>query len=534
MSTINTASSGLAGSSLGGTLQDLLNAQDIVPGSDPSYQLCKVIYLYHPLGGKMAEAPISKAQSQQRKISVPDSPEERVRKAFLDEWKAIGADSIIFNVMSTSRVYGISAVALVADDMTPDKPIDYTKLAQQKISFNVFDPLNTAGSLVLNQNPNSPEFQHVMDLAVQGKRYHRSRTCVMMNGNPVYIAYTTSAFGYVGRSCYQRGLFPLKSFVQSMVTDDMVSLKAGVLIAKLKPVGSIVDQVMAAVAGVKRMILQQAQTGNIISIGHEDAIETLNMQNLDGAYGLARKNILENLAASDDMPAKLLNQETFAEGFGEGTEDAKYVAQYIDRFREKMEPLYVWFDKIVQYRAWNPEFYKLIQADFPERYSGVSYNQAFFEWRNSFKAEWPSLLTEPDSEKVKTEDVKLKALIATVQVLAPMLDPENRATLVQWCCDNLNASDLVFSDPLVVDATLIQDWAEEQQEQQAAQSAGGGENLEGGPQEPKQGHPFSAQDSVAAWLGGSGPAPSKGEIKQLITDVMGHRLRPSPRRLLAS
>ena len=34
------------------------------------------------------------------------------------------------------------------------------------------------------------------------------------------------------------------------------------------------------------------------------------MQNIDGAYGMARQNILENIATSADMPAILLKQET--------------------------------------------------------------------------------------------------------------------------------------------------------------------------------------------------------------------------------
>ena len=85
----------------------------------------------------------------------------------------------------------------------------------------------------------------------------------------------------------------------------------------------------------------------------------------------ARKNILENIALSSDMPAKLLNNETFAEGFGEGTEDAKVVAQYIDRIRTKMQPLYDFFDRIVMYRAWNPDFYKTMKKAWRNAWLGL-------------------------------------------------------------------------------------------------------------------------------------------------------------------
>ena len=147
------------GSSLGTALGDFLLADDLQPGSDASYQLCKTIYLYHPLGAKMAESPIRMAQSQQREISIPGSPEDRVRKAFTDEWKAINADEIIANVMKTSRIYGVASLALLVDGVDNNEPIDLGKLASAKISFNVLDPLNTAGSLVLNQNPDAMDFQ---------------------------------------------------------------------------------------------------------------------------------------------------------------------------------------------------------------------------------------------------------------------------------------------------------------------------------------------------------------------------------------
>jgi hypothetical protein len=461
MSTIN-----LAGSTLTTALQELLMADDIQPGAAPSYQICKTIYAYHPLGAKLAENPIRLAQSQKREIAIPNSPEERVREAFNKEWEAIGADKHIFNVMSVSRIYGVSSIALLVAGLPTNVPVDFSKLHDAKISFNVFDPLNTAGSLVLNQDPNSMDFQKRTEISVAGTVYHRSRTVVILNEEPLYIEYTTSAFGYVGRSVYQRALFPLKSFVNTMVTDDMVTRKAGVLIAQLKQPGSILDNVMSTIAGFKRQILKEAQTNNVISIGETEKIETLNMQNLEAPYALARKNILENVASSAKMPARMVNDETFAEGFGEGTEDAKAVASYVDGVREEMVPLYNFFDEIVMYRAWNPEFYKTIQADFPE-YKDKDHTVAFYEWKNSFASEWPSLLTEPDSEKIKVDDTKLKAVVELLEVLLPEMDPENKAILISWAADNFNELKLMFQSPLLLDMDALRAHAEELKEQAA-------------------------------------------------------------------
>src|SRR6185437_4195447 len=159
--------------------------------------------------------------------------------------------------------------------------------------------------------------------------------------------------------------------------------------------------------------------------------------------------------------AKLLNSETFAEGFGEGTEDAKAIAHYIDGLREEMDPLEEFFDNIAMHRAWSSEFFDTIKALHPDSYGGKTYEQAFYEWKNSFAAVWPSLLKEPDSEQVKTDDVKLKAIIATVEVLEPLLDPENKAILIDWAAENLNDNKIMFQTPLVFDMEALRNYEPE-------------------------------------------------------------------------
>lgn len=498
------------GTGLGSALSDILMADDIQPGSEPSYQLCKLLYLYHPIGSKMVDAPIAMAQSQARDLSVPDGTgiEDRLKRAFQDEWLAIGADRHIFNTMSLARTYGVASIAMLAQGVPEDRSIDPKNLWELRLSFNVYDPLNTAGSLVLNQDPNSMDFQKVLGISVQGRRFHRSRVCVMMNENPIYIAYTTSAFGYVGRSTYQRALFPLKSFINTMRTDDMVSRKAGVLIAKLRPAGSIINNMMQRLAGVKRSILKEAQNDNVISIeAPDEEVESLNLQNVDGAAMMARRNILKNVATAADMPAMLLENETLTEGFGEGTEDAKMVAKYIDRFRVAMAPLYSYFDAIVMHRAWNPEFYKTIQKDFPDEFGRVPYTAAFYRWKNSFAAAWPSLLKEPPSEEIKVDDVKLKAVIALVEVLAPMCDPDNKALLIQWAADNFNELKLLFPTPLYLDAEAIADYEPPAQE------------LPGEPGEPK---PFA---DGAGRARGRGVARYDDSVKALLESMQRSETR---------
>lgn len=452
----------ITGSKVGTGLQAMLDAEEIVPGAAPSYELCKIIYSYHPLGLRMADSPIKVAQSKPRDVTVGGAPDE-VRDAFLNQWEADGCDGHVKNVASLARVYGIASLAVLGkEDEDPATPLKFADLWKTPIAFNTLDPLNTAGSLVLNQDPNSPDFQKHAAIAVAGKPYARNRSVTLMNESPLYIEYTSSAYGFVGRSVYQRPLYPLKSFVQTMVTDDMVSKKAGLLIAMMKGAGSVVDQLMAKIVGIKASLLKTGVVDNVLTVGQDDKVESLNLQNLDGAFGNARSNILKDIASAMDAPAMLLEQDSLAEGFGEGTEDAKVMATYIDGVRKWMAPIYVFLDPITQARAWNPEFFKRMQKQYPNEYGGMTYEEALYDWRSAFSAIWPSLIEEPESERVKVEDVKFKALLATVEILGPQVDPENKATLFEWLADNLNENKLLFKHPLALDMDLLMAWDPQQ------------------------------------------------------------------------
>src|SRR5208283_1356830 len=86
------------------------------------------------------------------------------------------------------------------------------------------------------------------------------------------------------------------------------------------------------------------------------------------------------------------------------------------------------------------------------------FNTAFYQWKNSFTAEWPSFLIEPESDKVKVEDVKFKAIVSILEILLPQADPENKARVVQWAADNMNENKLMFTTPLEIDAQAMAEY----------------------------------------------------------------------------
>lgn len=436
---------------MGCALKEMLEAPDLTPGSAPSYELSKTIYTSHVLGAKIAETPVKMAMNEPRHIEIMDGPGNRIKDKFISEWEALGCDAAIESCATLSRVYGVASVVITAEDYDTNIPIEPDKLPDLNIAFNVLDPLNTAGSLVLNQNANAVDFlKPGGEITAAGQVYHKSRACILMNENPVFLAYSDSAYGYVGRSVYQRILYPLKSFISTMVANDMVARKAGLIVAKIKQPGSIADNVMARAMGQKREMLKMGENGDVLSIGTDDEVSGIDLMNVDNSLATSRQNIIEDIAAGAPMPSLLISAQTFSQARGDGTEDAKAVAQYIDGIRRWLRPLYDFFDTICMYRAWDRAFYETIQNDFPE-YRKVPYETAFMQWRNSFFASWPSFIKEPESDQVDVEKVKYECILGVFRELSTQMDPPNRAKLVEWVQDNLNENRKIFSSPLLLD-----------------------------------------------------------------------------------
>ena len=91
---------------LGGELMNLLSSENIQPGSQAGYELCKLIWEYHPLGGKLVEKPVRLALSKPRIITLDAQPKEMLVEAFQKEWEKLGATNHIRDVMFINRTYG--------------------------------------------------------------------------------------------------------------------------------------------------------------------------------------------------------------------------------------------------------------------------------------------------------------------------------------------------------------------------------------------------------------------------------------------
>ncbi len=455
------ASLGLSDYSGSELMAVLTGMQDIQPGQSPSYQACKTLYAYHPIASRMVDKPIEMALSQKREITVSNGPEEELKLAFDKAWRklgVVGGDTLIYRIAQISRIYGIGTLAVnVVDGGTKAKtneplPDD---LYRHDLAFYIFDPLNTAGSLVLNQDPHAVDFMHPRQIAVGSESWSNTKALVLMHEQPIWIQWSDSAFGFVGRSVYQRAFYPLKTFVASMIADNLLQEKLALLVHKAKSPGSIVDRRALSWFSLKREAIKGAKTGNVVQIGVEEDLNSIDLDHVHTAGEYSRNNCLKNIALASGMPAVLLNEETLTSGFGEGTEDAKQVARYIDRVRIEIDPAYQFLDAICQRLAWNEEFYAEIQRKYPEQYRNLSYEAAFLDWKDGFSAEWPNLLTEPDHEKAKAAESRIKTATDVADRLIAIADPENKAIIAEWLAGVVNNEKELANNPLMLDIEAL-------------------------------------------------------------------------------
>ena len=440
---------------LSSELMQILDSDAIKPGTDVGYNTCKLLWQFHPLGGKLVEKPINMAMCKPRSYNVETDPDERVVRQFREVWERMGLNEKIKNLFYVSRCYGAAAIGVGTDGVTCKDPLPTFGLREEDVYINVWDPLNAAGSMVTDQNPNSRFFQQAnATLKIASKSWHPSRTLKIFNGTPIYLEYQNSTFGFTGRSVFQRVLYPMKSYIGTMVANNLVAKKAGVLVAKTEQNGSVASGIMAAATGKKRENVKISENEGVLSIGTKDDIESLNLQNIDKALSTARDNIISDIAAGSDVPAILIKEEAFSNGFGEGKEDSKAISQYVDGVRQAIEPVMDYFERLVRYIAWNEDFYTSLKNDYPDIIT-EDYQTTFRMWEREFDAGWQELVEESPDKRRESDSKVVQQAGALFSIMAQQLDPENRAMAAEWLASVTNATETYGDSPMIIDKEAL-------------------------------------------------------------------------------
>lgn len=234
----------------------------------------------------------------------------------------------------------------------------------------------------------------------------------------------------------------LAAFLVSMEVDALVLKKSGVLVAKTKPVGAAANRMSMWWQRKKASDVKRSLNGNVLAIETDEDISTLNMANTADAMTTARNNVISNIATALDAPAVILQNDVLTNGFGEGKEDSKVIAQFVERYRNEIEHIFEFMIPRIQELAWTEEWYASFVMANPA-YASISFQSATNYWRNNFEYVWPNYLTEPDSEKRKGEKDTFDSYMALFEKLqAGMKNPEKRRALAQAMVDLTQSDDL--------------------------------------------------------------------------------------------
>ncbi|MFZ4220811.1 hypothetical protein ACEV6Q_23535, partial [Enterobacter ludwigii] len=197
-------------------------------------------------------------------------------------------------------------------------------------------------------------------------------------------------------------------------------------------------------------VIKISENGGVVSIGVGEDVESLNLQNIDKTLDTVRNNIISDIATGCDVPAALLKDEAFAVGWSDGAEDSKAVSQYIDGIRQGIDPVISFFERIVQYIAWDEDFYNALKAEFPDIIT-EDYQTTFYRWRREFTASWVELVAPPQNEEQEAESKVVQQAVAVFVSLVKEVDPKNRAKVADWLANILNNTTAFGDSPLILD-----------------------------------------------------------------------------------
>ncbi|CAI3957934.1 DUF1073 domain [Commensalibacter communis] len=433
-----------------GTLQDKIGNQCEKNGQydakNLSYELCKILYVYHPLGKRLIEIPVNLSLNKKRIIKLQNDYSAELIDQFEKKWQELKITQNIKRLAITSRLYGIGALFLKIKGIKDTELLDKNqKLENYEIHPVVYDAMNIAGTASNNHNIDSIDFLQLSEIVRGGEALAKDRSCILSNGDPIYIEYIESAYGYGGRSIFQNCFDLMYSYLSIIHADNAVAKKVATLIIKLNQVGSA-NRVQEGASAQKRQMLATAGNGDVVSMAVGEEAETLSMMNVDQALDTARRHIIEDIANAVDLPVILLNGQKFSGGFGEGTEDAKNIAQHVDAIREWLEPVFNFCDDFVMDLAWNFDFIDALNNENSQFYDKTllpeekqkKYNIFIQELKATFSYEFPSFLTETQSQIIESDNKKLMSIMEVFKNTYPLVDVDTKVKLICWVLDSVN------------------------------------------------------------------------------------------------
>ena len=391
-----------------------------------SYEECKNIYRNATMGKRVVEGLVNFAMSAEREIDVQKAPPEAIQK-FKETAKVLKQEEAIKQTIYNARIYGTGGLYVAMYNEEEEKDDFTTKPTfedayKYKIRFNVLDPLNLSGSRVDN-DPLSFHFLELVDIKVNTKTVPRKRISISHALEPLYLDNRTSLLPFTPPSVFYNMIDLLKEYDDAIKSIGDLLYKAGAIVYKY-PAKSKLNGVFADAQERSQIILQQKQSGEVISISADSSLEDFPISNLSGLIEAINKLEDDITKALNDTPASILFDKSLSNGFSEGDKDKETEISIIESFREnKLTPLYELTDYYVMLKAWDSNFIDEMRSIYSS-YEGKSDIEIFRDWAESFTFKYGNLFPEPESLIQENNAKKLDNLLKVQQLGANIADIE--------------------------------------------------------------------------------------------------------------
>lgn len=378
------------------------------------YRECQNIFLYFPLGKRLASALVNFAMSAPRKISFNDMPPAFVDR-FLEIAQEYDIENIIRRACIQTRIFGLSGLYASHSDIKPHEPLSWQNIQKGIFAFNIADPLNLAG-LEISQNPLSPAFQRVNKAFINGVRVHNNRICVLFNDTPLYLQWIDSNLNWGSASIYQNMAGIIKSWNRCVIALERMATKAGSVVYKGRD-GSVLSGLAQNVAKKSLELIRNMQNDGAAMIDKDASIEFFSLTGVEVVDSIVSQMNNLILMALSDTPSALLLDKNLAQGFGDGSEDMKTLLMCVNNFREhSLRPFYNFVDKYLLALAFNDSYLAEAMRDYKDDLPYASLSALREGIVKSFSWEFGNLY--PDTEATRLDNAsktidnltKLKAL----------------------------------------------------------------------------------------------------------------------------
>ena len=395
-----------------------------------TYQECKSIYRYFPLGKRLASALPNYAMSAERELIFKDMPPE-LAEEFKKAEKKLNINSLIRQTCIYSRIYGLSALYAVSDNITSSEPLTIRHVWNNGISFNVLDPLNIAGYYV-SQNANLVNYQKVENIRIQGGDVcARNRATIIFNDIPLFIQFNPSSFSFTPPSIYQNMTGLIKSWNRCLIALERLATKAASIVVKSNSLSHASGINYGAIQKNLQLIRNMENDG-IAGLDEKGQIEFFQLTGVEEIDKICQQINTSLMMALSDTPSALLLDKNLSNGLNDGTEDMKAIVMSVDNFRRlALSPLYDFTDPYVMTYAFNEDFINKMKTMYKSDFSKYGTFELLTIFKQAFSFKWGNLYPEPEEQKTQNKLTKLELLQKAKELGANQNDIENELNTME-------------------------------------------------------------------------------------------------------